>query len=146
YVYENLDTGYMQGMCDILAPILIIDNELKQFLDQEDNSMRLYFSYRWFLLDFKRELSYEGVFNVWETIWSAACICTPHFTHFFALSLVQYYREIIIYNQMNYTDLIKFFNGKMAEKHDYIAILNLAKEHVRKICELYENECESAQE
>ena len=24
YVWEHLDTGYMQGMCDLVAPLLVI--------------------------------------------------------------------------------------------------------------------------
>ena len=27
YVWENLDVGYMQGMCDIVAPLLVVFNE-----------------------------------------------------------------------------------------------------------------------
>ena len=27
YVWDNLDVGYMQGMCDIVAPLLVVFNE-----------------------------------------------------------------------------------------------------------------------
>ena len=27
YVWDNLDVGYMQGMCDIVAPILVVFDE-----------------------------------------------------------------------------------------------------------------------
>jgi len=154
YVWQNLDVGYVQGMCDLAAPFLVIfDDEFKAFccfnqlmkrmvsnfphgnaMDQHFESLKyliqildpklyevlqrngdynhFYFCYRWLLLDFKRELAYEDVYRVWETIWAAQRIASDHFVVFLALSMVRYYRDIIIENNMDFTDTIKFFNGK----------------------------------
>ena len=137
-MWENLEIGYIQGMCDLVAPLLVIFDDGKRIyvqkwlaelyiwlktlikesiafgcfkqlmkrmsanfphgsaMDQNFTNMRVliqildtdlyehmyhrgdfthfYFSYRWFLLDFKRELLYEDVFSVWETIWAAKVI------------------------------------------------------------------------
>jgi hypothetical protein len=93
---------------------------------------------------------------VWETIWAARSISSPHFVLFVALALVQHYREIILANAMDFTDIIKFFNGnpinflcsaiknvtkavffcffffflEMAERHDTKTILQLARDLV----------------
>lgn len=75
-----------------------------------------YFCYRWFLLDFKRELVYNDVFAVWETIWAAKHIASSHFVLFLALALLETYRDIILSNGMDFTDIIKFFNGKLRRK------------------------------
>uniref|UniRef100_A0A3P9CGN2 Small G protein signaling modulator 1 n=1 Tax=Maylandia zebra TaxID=106582 RepID=A0A3P9CGN2_9CICH len=154
YIWRHLDIGYVQGMCDLLAPLLVIlddeamafscftelmkrmnqnfphggamdthfanmrsliqilDCELFELMHQNGDYTHFYFCYRWFLLDFKRELVYDDVFAVWETIWAAKHVSSSHFVLFIALALVEVYRDIILENNMDFTDIIKFFNGK----------------------------------
>lgn len=75
-----------------------------------------YFCYRWFLLDFKRELVYTDIFLTWEIIWAAKFVASSHFVLFIALALLETYRDIILLNSMDFTDVIKFFNGKFQSK------------------------------
>lgn len=63
------------------------------------------------------ELLYEDVFAVWEVIWAARHISSEHFVLFIALALVEAYREIIRDNNMDFTDIIKFFNGMSWPSH-----------------------------
>ncbi|KAM4578058.1 small G protein signaling modulator 1 isoform 1-T1 [Fundulus diaphanus] len=180
YIWRHLDIGYVQGMCDLLAPLLVIlddeakafscfsklmkrmnqnfphggamdthfanmrsliqilDSELFELMHQNGDYTHFYFCYRWFLLDFKRELVYDDVFAVWETIWAAKYTSSGHFVLFIALALVEVYRDIILENNMDFTDIIKFFN-EMAEHHNIKQILTLARDLVCKVQMLIEN-------
>ncbi|XP_059395080.1 small G protein signaling modulator 1 isoform X2 [Carassius carassius] len=180
YVWQHLDIGYVQGMCDLLAPLLVIlddeamafscftelmkrmnqnfphggamdthfanmrsliqilDAELFELMQQNGDYTHFYFCYRWFLLDFKREMVYDDVFSVWETIWAARYTSSEHFVLFIALALVELYRNIILENNMDFTDIIKFFN-EMAEHHDVPKLLLMARELVHKVQILIEN-------
>ncbi|XP_071093695.1 small G protein signaling modulator 1-like isoform X5 [Haliotis cracherodii] len=180
YVWQHLEVGYVQGMCDLVAPLLVIlddealtyscfcelmkrmssnfphggamdthfanmrsliqilDSELFEHMHQHGDYTHFYFCYRWFLLDFKRELVYEDVFAVWEIIWAAKHISSTHFVLFIALALVQYYRDIILDNNMDFTDIIKFFN-EMAERHNAKQVLKISRELVLRLQTLIEN-------
>ncbi|KAM7369002.1 hypothetical protein PAMP_013302 [Pampus punctatissimus] len=180
YVWQHLDTGYVQGMCDLLAPLLVIlddevmafscftelmkrmnqnfphggamdshfanmrsliqilDSELFELMQQNGDYTHFYFCYRWFLLDFKREMVYDDVFSVWETIWVAKYTSSEHFVLFIALALVELYRDIILENNMDFTDIIKFFN-EMAERHNVPQVLMMARDLVHKVQTLIEN-------
>jgi hypothetical protein len=47
----------------------------------------LYFTFRWMLLHFKRELDYDGVKMVWEAIWSSPD--PDHFHLFIVFAVLQ---------------------------------------------------------
>ncbi|KFW06770.1 Small G protein signaling modulator 1, partial [Eurypyga helias] len=180
YIWQHIEIGYVQGMCDLLAPLLVVlddealafscftelmkrmnqnfphggamdthfanmrsliqilDSELFELMHQNGDYTHFYFCYRWFLLDFKRELVYDDVFAVWETIWAAAHVSSAHYVLFIALALVEMYRDIILENNMDFTDIIKFFN-EMAERHNTKQILKLARDLVYKVQTLIEN-------
>ncbi|XP_065363899.1 small G protein signaling modulator 2 [Calliphora vicina] len=180
YVWEHLEVGYMQGMCDLVAPLLVIfddealtygcfcklmermienfpnggamdmhfanmrsliqilDSEMYDLMDSNGDYTHFYFCYRWFLLDFKRELVYDDVFSTWEVIWAAKQVASGHFVLFLALALLETYRDIILSNSMDFTDVIKFFN-EMAERHNAQSILQLSRSLVLQLQTIIEN-------
>ncbi|CAH8625293.1 unnamed protein product [Dicrocoelium dendriticum] len=186
YLWEHLEDGYTQGMCDIVAPILALissgctdqdiveettyiyfhhllqtysgklftvaygssemdrnfstlktliqatDPELATYFQSTGNFANLYFCYRWFLLNFKREFKYTEIFRVWETEMAAKPLVSQRFEFFVALALIQTYREVIIHAHMEFTDILKFFSER-AEKHDVNKILALSRAFVTEV-------------
>ncbi|CDW59213.1 small G protein signaling modulator 2 [Trichuris trichiura] len=186
YTWEHLDDGYVQGMCDLAAPLLVtfdegellsrlyvitllaflkevttymcfsklmermgqlfpgsssamdsclsyvvqllqvVDHELFDLVYRNGDYTHCFFCYRWFLLDFKRELTYEDTFAVWETIWSANKHLSTNFSVFVAFGLIQLYRDIIVDNSMEFADIIRFY-ADMAGKHDVSKVLQMAR-------------------
>lgn len=102
-----------KNFSNLRSLVQILDKELYEYLNSRGDQSQFYFTYRWFLLDFKRELLYKDIFVVWETILaSRKYLKSDCFSLFFALALIEIYRDIILENQMDFTDIIKFFNGK----------------------------------
>lgn len=131
-IYFSNSSEIDRNFVKMLSFIQIIDQEFYDYMSNFDENDRFYFGYRWFLLDFKRELKYEDISSVWETIWSSKYVYTNNFSLFMALALILTYKQIIIENNMNYTDMIKFFN-EMAEKHNTTQVVELARNLISKL-------------
>ncbi|KAJ0058595.1 hypothetical protein NL108_017555 [Boleophthalmus pectinirostris] len=118
YCMYNFDLGYVQGMSDLLAPLLFVtqnevesfwcltgfmdlvhlnfeesqeamkkqllqlslllralDPELCDFLDSQDSGS-LCFCFRWLLIWFKREFSFEDILTLWENSQRGELACS----------------------------------------------------------------------
>lgn len=62
------------------------------------------------------EFTYEQLFELWEAIWVASRITTAHFSLFVAVALLEVYRDTILENAFDFTDLIRFFNGILSSR------------------------------
>lgn len=150
YTFYSFDVGYVQGMSDLLSPILLVlDNEVHtfwcfvgmmetmeanfhrdqhgmhghlkrlmsltklllpsfyQYLETQDGT-NFFFAFRWLLIVFKREFSYEDVNTLWEVIWSNHL--SYHFEQFFALAILDIHKNVIMENKMEFDEILKYIN------------------------------------
>ncbi|XP_074869902.1 small G protein signaling modulator 2 isoform X5 [Carettochelys insculpta] len=149
YVWEHLDVGYVQGMCDLLAPLMVIlDNDhlayscfshlMKRMSQNFPNggAMDTHFANMRSLIQILDCELFELMHQNGD--YTHFYFCYRWFLLDFKRALVEVYREIIRDNNMDFTDIIKFFN-EMAEHHNVQEILNIARDLVYKVQTLIEN-------
>ena len=56
--YIGMQTYFVSGMTSIVS--------LTHTSTEDKESHNLYFCFRWLLVNFKREFSYEGIMTIWE--------------------------------------------------------------------------------
>nr|CAB3266828.1 TBC1 domain family member 15 [Phallusia mammillata] len=150
YVMYNFDLGYVQGMSDLLSPILEVlagevdafwcfvgfmnivqhnfdvnqmgmKTQLKnlrvliQFLDPkfwdhlvDKESSNLYFCFRWLLIRFKREFSFEDVQTLWEVSWTG--LPCPNFHLLICLALLDTEKQKLMQPECGFTEILKHVN------------------------------------
>lgn len=67
------------------------------------------------------EFVYEDIFLIWEVNAAARRTVTKRFVLFIALAMLKLYRDIIVDNRMDFTDIIRFFNGLFCDFQDDIS-------------------------
>ncbi|XP_019348923.1 small G protein signaling modulator 2 isoform X4 [Alligator mississippiensis] len=149
YVWEHLEVGYVQGMCDLLAPLMVIlDSDqlayscfshlMKRMSQNFPNggAMDTHFANMRSLIQILDSELFELMHQNGD--YTHFYFCYRWFLLDFKRALVEVYREIIRDNNMDFTDIIKFFN-EMAEHHNAQEILKIARDLVYKVQTLIEN-------
>lgn len=150
YCMYNFDLGYVQGMSDLLSPLLeVLENEvdafwcfvgymnqvhhnfeknqagmkrqlgdlriLLQFLEpelldhlDEKESANLYFCFRWLLIHFKREFSYEDIQPLWEVLWSGLPCCNYHLL--ICIAILETEKHNLMKEECGFTEILKHIN------------------------------------
>uniref|UniRef100_A0A674N215 TBC1 domain family member 15 n=1 Tax=Takifugu rubripes TaxID=31033 RepID=A0A674N215_TAKRU len=150
YCMYNFDLGYVQGMSDLLAPVLFVtqnevesfwcltgfmelvhqnfeesqeamkqqllqlsillralDPELCDFLDSQDSGS-LCFCFRWLLIWFKREFSFEDILLLWEVLWTR--LPCENFHLLIACSILESQRGELIGSDHDFNTILKHIN------------------------------------
>ncbi|XP_061557216.1 TBC1 domain family member 17 [Phycodurus eques] len=150
YCMYNFDLGYVQGMSDLLSPLLFVtqnevesfwcltgfmemvhhnfeesqeamkqqllqlsallkalDPELCDFLDSQDSGS-LCFCFRWLLIWFKREFSFDDILILWEVLWTRLPCANFHLL--IACSILQSQRGELIGSDHDFNTILKHIN------------------------------------
>lgn len=166
YVWTHMSEGYSQGMCDLLAPLLVVlreevlvyacylrlmetaiklfppntgmntrlhnvqallqvlEPDYFQYLSERPMGDGLFYCYRWFLVCFKREIAYDDVFRLWETIWAARKCVSNNFEEFFALGIMVQFKTAIMDAHLDPSDILNLFTD-LAEKRSIDAAVTI---------------------
>nr|XP_002123783.3 TBC1 domain family member 15 [Ciona intestinalis] len=166
YCMFNFDLGYVQGMSDLLSPILeVMGSEVDAFwcfvgymdivqhnfdLNQrgmkvqlrdlhtliqymepklwdhleEKESSNLYFCFRWLLIRFKREFSFEDIQTLWEVSWTGLPCRNFHLV--MCLALLDTEKSSLMKEDCGFTEILKHVN-EMSGKIELQATLRKAE-------------------
>uniref|UniRef100_A0A8C9YG75 TBC1 domain family member 15 n=1 Tax=Sander lucioperca TaxID=283035 RepID=A0A8C9YG75_SANLU len=166
YCMYNFDLGYVQGMSDLLSPLLFVtqnevesfwcltgfmelvhqnfeesqeamkqqllqlsillkalDPELCDFLDSQDSGS-LCFCFRWLLIWFKREFSFEDILIMWEVLWTR--LPCDNFHLLIACSILKSQRGELIGSDHDFNTILKHIN-ELTMKLDLQTVLQGAE-------------------
>ncbi|EPQ28531.1 uncharacterized protein PFL1_03835 [Pseudozyma flocculosa PF-1] len=111
--------------------ISMMDPQLYTHLDRSD-SLNLFFCFRWLLVCFKREFSFDDTLKIWECFWSsspptaatAMSKATPagaareegwgltqQLPLFIALAILEIHREVLLRYLENFDEILQYLNG-----------------------------------
>ncbi|XP_056609721.1 TBC1 domain family member 17 [Triplophysa dalaica] len=150
YCMFNFDLGYVQGMSDLLAPLLFVtqnevesfwcltgfmelvhqnfeesqeamkqqlfqlslllravDPELCDYLDSQDSGS-LCFCFRWLLIWFKREFTFEDILSLWEVFWTR--LPCENFHLLMACAILESQRQELIGSNHDFNSILKHIN------------------------------------
>ncbi|XP_045894572.1 TBC1 domain family member 15 isoform X1 [Micropterus dolomieu] len=166
YCMYDFDLGYVQGMSDLLSPILyVMENEVDafwcfvSFMDQmhqnfeeqmqgmktqliqlstllrlldlafwnyleSQDSGYLYFCFRWLLIRFKRELSFQDVLRLWEVMWTG--LPCQNFHLLVCCAILDSEKQKIMEENYGFNEILKHIN-ELSMKLDIEEILQKAE-------------------
>ncbi|TNN58704.1 TBC1 domain family member 15 [Liparis tanakae] len=166
YCMWDFDLGYVQGMSDLLSPILyVMENEVDAFwcfvsfmdqmhqnfeeqmqgmktqliqlstllrlldlsfwnyLESQDSGF-LYFCFRWLLIRFKRELSFQDVLRLWEVMWTG--LPCDNFHLLICCAILDSEKKKIMEENYGFNEILKHIN-ELSMKLDIEDILQKAE-------------------
>ena len=92
--YMGIPQVAVSQFVDVVNMEILGNEEQRMQIVADANLHQVFFSYRWFLLNFKREFSLVDCMRIWETIWAG--YYTNWFQAFVGFSIVRTHREHIM--------------------------------------------------
>ncbi|XP_069048384.1 TBC1 domain family member 15 isoform X1 [Lepisosteus oculatus] len=166
YCMYDFDLGYVQGMSDLLSPILyVMENEVDAFwcfvsfmeqmhqnfeeqmqgmktqliqlstllrllditfwnyLESQDSGY-LYFCFRWLLICFKREFSFQDVLRLWEVMWTG--LPCQNFHLLVCCAILDSEKQKIMDEHYGFNEILKHIN-ELSMKLDVEEVLQKAE-------------------
>lgn len=103
---KNFDidqAGMKEQLQQLFQLLTILEPELAKYLIKQESS-NMFFCFRWLLVWFKREFSFDEIYILWETIWANSC---PNYHLFICLAILDTEKDQIMTNEFGFTEILK---------------------------------------
>ncbi|KAK9814540.1 hypothetical protein WJX72_007608 [[Myrmecia] bisecta] len=97
--------------------IQLVDPKLHAYLEGRD-CLNYFFCYRWLLIHFKREFTFDEVLRLWEALWSRHLTKNMHI--YLVAAVLELHRRNIMEGHLDFDSLLKFcveLSGKLDLDH-----------------------------
>ncbi|KAJ2813587.1 GTPase activating protein, partial [Coemansia furcata] len=98
-------TGMQDELTTMAHLVEIANPQLYRHLDKCDAS-NMFCCYRWLLIWFKREFSFENILRLWEVLWTD--YLTDRFVLFVALAILQRHADVIMDHLQSPEEVLKY--------------------------------------
>ncbi|KAH8116882.1 RabGAP/TBC [Phellopilus nigrolimitatus] len=100
-------SGMKKQLLTLQQLISVMDPELYRHLEKTDG-LNLFFCFRWVLITFKREFSFDDVLRLWEVLWTD--YYSSRFVLFVALAILESHRDVILRYLIEFDEILKYCN------------------------------------
>jgi len=121
--FEKNQPGVQQMMGKMMEYTMKFDPTFYAYLTKLQGN-HIFFSFRWFLLYFKREFSTEDTRKIWEVLWTHI-IPDEELVVFIALSILIKQRDQIMNQKMEFEEILRHM-GSIETTMDATEIISLA--------------------
>uniref|UniRef100_A0A671S872 TBC1 domain family member 17-like n=1 Tax=Sinocyclocheilus anshuiensis TaxID=1608454 RepID=A0A671S872_9TELE len=117
--FEESQEAMKQQLLQLSLLLRALDPELCDYLDSQDSGS-LCFCFRWLLIWFKREFSFEDILSLWEILWTR--LPCENFHLLMACSILQSQKGELIGSNHDFNSILKHIN-ELTMKLDLQSIL-----------------------
>uniref|UniRef100_A0A671L7Z6 TBC1 domain family member 17-like n=1 Tax=Sinocyclocheilus anshuiensis TaxID=1608454 RepID=A0A671L7Z6_9TELE len=117
--FEESQEAMKQQLLQLSVLLRALDPELCDYLDSQDSGS-LCFCFRWLLIWFKREFSFEDILSLWEVLWTR--LPCENFHLLMASSILESQKEELIGSNHDFNSILKHIN-ELTMKLDLQSIL-----------------------
>uniref|UniRef100_A0A8C9VK94 TBC1 domain family, member 17 n=1 Tax=Scleropages formosus TaxID=113540 RepID=A0A8C9VK94_SCLFO len=121
--FEESQEAMKQQLLQLSVLLKAIDPELCDYLDSQDSGS-LCFCFRWLLIWFKREFSFEDILMLWEVMWTG--LPCSNFHLLIACAILESQRGELIGSEHDFNTILKHIN-ELTMKLDLQALLCAAE-------------------
>ncbi|NP_001019565.1 TBC1 domain family member 17 [Danio rerio] len=117
--FEESQEAMKQQLLQLSLLLRALDPELCDYLDSQDSGS-LCFCFRWLLIWFKREFSFEDILSLWEVLWTR--LPCENFHLLMACSILESQKEELIGSNHDFNSILKHIN-ELTMKLDLQSVL-----------------------